>query len=142
MEKVNDMDAYSSRWNLKVSGIPEAEGENTIMMVIEIFSRVLPGLANSLQKTVDIAHRLGPRMRREGQHPPRCIIVHFSYRAHRDQVWADAKHSEVLKQKNVKISEDLTQQIREASAKLWPLVEEARKQNKSRPQRPVCCYWW
>ena len=76
---MNDMDVYSRRWNLKVSGIPEAEGENTKMMVMEIFSRVSPALADSLQKTVDIAHRLRPRMRREGQHPPRCIIVRFSY---------------------------------------------------------------
>ncbi|XP_049891295.1 uncharacterized protein LOC126384333 isoform X2 [Epinephelus moara] len=126
-ERVNEMYAYSRRWNLR---IPESEGENVKMTVIDLFSRVSPGLADSLQKMVDIAHRLGPRMRKEGQHPPRRIIVRFSYRAHRDQVWADAKNSEVLKQKNVKISEDLTQQVREARAKLWPLVEEARKHNK------------
>lgn len=70
-------------------------------------------------------------MRKEGPHPPRRIIVRFSYRAHRDQVWAYTKNSEVLKQKNVKILADLTQQVREARAKLWPLVEEARKQNKT-----------
>lgn len=89
-------------------------------------SRVSPALADFLQKSMDIAHRLGPRSRKEG--PPRRIIVRFSLRAYRDQVWADAKNCEHLRR--IKISEDLTQQVKDARAKLWPLVEEARKQNK------------
>ncbi len=140
VDRVNDMDAYSRRWNLKISGIPESEGENVKMTVIDILSRVSPALTDSLQKTVDIAHRLGPRPKKEVQQPPRRIIVRFSHRAHRDQVWADAKTSQVLKQKNVKISEDLTQQVRDARAKLWPLVEEAEQE--SWLQRPLCHHCW
>ncbi len=47
-----------------------------------------------------------------------------------DRIWIDAKNSEVLKQKNIKITEDLTQYVKDARAKLWPLMEEARRQKK------------
>lgn len=127
---MNNMDVYSRCWNLKISGISESENENVKMTVIGIFSRVSPGLADSLQKTVDITHRLGPRPQKEDQHPPRHIIFWFLHQTHRDQVWVDAKTSQVLKQKKMKISEDLTQQVKGARAKLWPLVEKTRRQNK------------
>ena len=137
LTQVNEQDAYSRRWNLKISGIAESKDENVKMMVIDLFSRVSPGLRDSLQRSVDIAHRLGPRGKKEDridengkEKGPRRIIVRFAYRAHRDQIWADAKDCQVLKQKNIKITEDLTQHTREQRAKLWPMVEAARSQGK------------
>ncbi len=56
------------------------------------------------------------------------MIVQFLSRSHRGLVWADAKKSEVLKQKKMRITEDLTQRTKEARNKLWPLVEKARKE--------------
>ncbi len=104
------------------------------MTVIDLLSRVSPGIADSLQNSVDVAHRLGPKNRKAGNKDtnkqPRRIIVQFLSRTHRDRIWADAKRSEFLKQKHVKITEDLTQHVKDARAKLWPLVEQARKEGK------------
>lgn len=131
-DRVNDIDAYKRRWNLKIAGVPERENENVKMVVMELLSRVSPGIKDSLQNSVDVAHRLGLKYDkgRSGNTQPRRIIVQFISCTHRDRVWADAKHSEVLKQKKIKISEDLTQSTRDARAKLWPLVEQARKEGK------------
>lgn len=38
MEKMNDMDAYSRPWNLKISRVPKCEGDNVKMTVIDRFS--------------------------------------------------------------------------------------------------------
>lgn len=54
--------------------------------------------------------------KKEDQLPLRRIIVRFSLRAHFDQVWSHAKTSQVLKQKNIKILDDLTQQVKDARA--------------------------
>ncbi len=36
----------------------------------------------------------------------------------------------MLKQKKIRITEDLTQRTKEARNKLWPLVEKARKEGR------------
>ena len=53
---VNEMDAYKRRWNLKISGVPEQEGENVKMTMIDLLSRISPGIKDSLQNSVDVAH--------------------------------------------------------------------------------------
>lgn len=122
--KVDELDAYKRRWNLKISGIPEEIGENVKMVAMDILSQVSPGLRDALQTSIDVTHRLGPK---EGGTYPRRIIVQFLSRTHRDRIWTDAKHSQILKQKGIKITEDLTQRTRDARNKLWPLVCQARK---------------
>ncbi len=115
-EKVDDLDAYKRRWNLKISGVPEEEsGENVKMVAMDIFSGISPGLRDALQTSIDVAHRIGPR---DADAFPRWIIVQFLSRTHRDRIWLDSKNSEVLKQKGIKITEDLTQRTREARNKL------------------------
>ena len=39
-------------------------------------------------------------------------------------------NTEVLRLKKIKILEDLTDRVKEARSKLWPLVEQARKEGK------------
>lgn len=127
--RVNELESYQRRWNLKISGIPEQDEENVKMTVIELLSRISPTIADTLQNSVDVAHRLGPK-KGIGSSQPRRIIVQFLARTTRDRIWIDAKNSEVLKQKNIKITEDLTQYVKDARAKLWPLVEDARRKKK------------
>ncbi|KAJ8001023.1 hypothetical protein DPEC_G00186500 [Dallia pectoralis] len=124
-DKVDELDAYKRRWNLRISGVLEEERENVKMIILDIFRQVSPGLADVLQSSIDVAHRLGPKL---GYTRPRTIIVQFLSRSHRDRIWADARRSEVLKQKKIRISKDLTQRTKEARNKLWPLVEKARKE--------------
>lgn len=126
-EKCSGLDSYKRRWNLRVAGIPEHEGENVKMVVIELFRNLSPHTAEKLQDMVDIAHRLGPK---SGNTNPRRIIVQFLSRTCRDAIWAEAKRSELLKQKKIRILEDLTQEDKEARNKLWPLVEKARREGK------------
>lgn len=125
--KVDELDAYKRRWNLKIAGVPEEAGENVKLIAMDIFSRISPGLRDGLQSSIDVAHRLGQR---DADAFPRRIIVQFLSRTHRDRIWLDSKNSEVLRQKGIKITEDLTQRAREARNKLWPLVSQARKEGK------------
>ncbi len=126
-EKCSGLDSYKRRWNLHVAGILQWEGENVKMVVIELFRNLSPHSAEKLQDMVDIAHRLGPK---SGNSNLRRIIVQFLSRTCRDAIWAEAKRSELLKQKKIWILEDLTQEDKEARNKLWPLVEKARGEGK------------
>lgn len=36
-DKVDELDTYKRRWNLRNSGIPEADGENVKMVIMDIF---------------------------------------------------------------------------------------------------------
>lgn len=126
--KCNDMDIYKRRWNLRVSGIPKRPGENIKRIIIDLFSQVSPDIADQLSLSVDIAHRLGPHSREVSS--SRRIIVQFLLRSHRDKSWKDAKTSVVLKERKIRITEDLTQEAKDAQNRLWPLVEQARKEGK------------
>lgn len=127
-ERCNDNDAYKRRWNLRVAGVPEKTGENVKQMIIDLFKQVSPNIAAELPVGVDIAHHLGPRSASEKS--PRRIIVLFSSRSQRDRVWNDAKTSNYLKEKKIKIFEDLSQQDKDARSLLWPMVEKARQEGK------------
>lgn len=51
-DKVNDMDAYSRRWNLRVAGIPERTGEDMKKIIIDLFGQISPDIADQLALTV------------------------------------------------------------------------------------------
>ncbi|KAK7878341.1 hypothetical protein WMY93_031058 [Mugilogobius chulae] len=126
--KCDQLDAYSRRLNLRVSGVPEHAAEDVKKIVIDLFGLISPSIAHQLPLTVDVAHRLGPRS--GDARSSRRIIVRFLSRSHRDRVWRDARTAAVLKEKKITLSEDLTQETREARNQLWPLVEKARSEGK------------
>lgn len=127
-EKYLQLENHSRRSNLRVSGIPECTGENVKTVVVDLLRQVSPTVADQLPLMVDIAHRLGPRSGEAG--PPRRIIVRFGLRSLRDQILGDAKRSAILRERKIYISEDLSQQTKEARNVLWPLVCKARSENK------------
>lgn len=61
MINAKELDAYKRRWNLRVSGIQEQQGEDVRKILIDLFGKVSPEIADQLVYTLDIAHRLGPR---------------------------------------------------------------------------------
>ena len=127
-QKCNDLDAYKRRWNLRVAGIPEHTGENVKKIIVDLFRQISPDIGDQLLLSVDITHRLGPR---SGEtRSSRRIVVQFLSRSHRDRIWKDARTSGLLKERNIKIMEDLTQEVKDARNKLWPPVEQARKEGK------------
>ncbi|KAL0148010.1 hypothetical protein M9458_056684, partial [Cirrhinus mrigala] len=95
-EKCCGLDSYKRRWNLRVAGIPEREGENVKMVVTELFRSLSPLSTEKLQDMVNITHRLGPK---SGNSNPRRIIVQFLSRTCRDAIWTEAKRSELLRRK-------------------------------------------
>ncbi len=127
-ETCDELDAYKRRWNLRVSGIQEQRGEDVRKILIDLFSKVSPEIADQLLYTLDVGHRLGPRA--EGVRFNCRIIVQFLSRNVRDQIWRDARTAAVLKERKIRIFEDLTQSTKDARNKLWPLVERARKEGK------------
>jgi len=127
-DKSEELDAYKRRWNLRVAGIPEQRGEDVRKILIDLFGKVSPEIADQFVYTLDVAHRLGPRS--EGAHSSRRIIVQFLSRNVRDKIWRDARTAAILKERKIRIFEDLTQSTKDARNKLWPLVERARKEGK------------
>ena len=122
---------YRRRWNLTMIGLTEKDGEDTREVVIGILTRVVPMSVERLHDTVDTVHRLG----RKGDaatsnNTPRAIIIQFGMRMVRDDVWKKSKDARVCKDMHIRFKEDFSKEDREARAKLWPLVQEARKTGK------------
>lgn len=115
-DKWNNLEAYQRRWNLRMAGIPERTGEDIKKTIIDILAQVSPDIAQDLRFSVDIVHRLGPRS--ADLHSSRRIIVQFLSRTHRDRIWRDARTSQLLKERKIKILEDLTQDMKDARNKL------------------------
>lgn len=112
-------------------GLPEKDGEDTREVVIGILTRVVPMSVERLRDTVDTVHRLG----RKGEvatsnNTPRAIIIQFGMRTVRDDVWKKSKDARVCRDMHIRFKEDFSKEDREARAKLWPLVQEARKTGK------------
>ncbi|XP_049923494.1 uncharacterized protein LOC126404357 [Epinephelus moara] len=139
-EKCDKLEAYRRRWNLRVAGIPETTSEDTRKIITDLFGQVSPGIKEQLELTVDVAHQLGPRSGE--QRSSRNIIVLFISRAHRDRIWRDARTAMVLKERKIRVFEDLTQQLKDARNKLWPQVEQARKEGKRAGFRGPFAYRW
>lgn len=122
------MEAHQRRNNLRVAGIPERTGENIKNIVIDIFGQISPDIAEQLHFSVEKVHWLGPRS--ADRHFNRRVIVQFISCTHRDKIWRDARTPKLLKDRKIQIFEDLTQDTKDARNKLWPLVEQARKERK------------
>nr|XP_023692912.1 uncharacterized protein LOC111856863 [Paramormyrops kingsleyae] len=114
---------YRRRWDLRILGLTEKENENTCE--IGILTRVVPVSVEKLQLMVDTVHRLGKKDNAVNK-MPRPIIIQFSMRTARDEVWRKSKEARVCKELNIKFKEDFSKEDHEAQIKLWPKVQEAR----------------
>lgn len=123
-EKTGDLERYQRRWNLRLNGLPETEGENTRQVVAELISRMISDWAHKMDIILDTVHRLGKPV--TGR--PRQIIIQFASRTHRDALWKQAKNNRVCADMNVRFKEDLTKEERDARNALWPKIERARQQ--------------
>ena len=102
----NELEQYSRRNNIRIWGIPEAEGEEdaqaTIDRVVKVLNEKLGAKLTSYD--IDIAHRIGKKkkIKKSG----RCIIVKFLSRMSKIKCLKDRKTR--LKGTNIFIQEDLT----------------------------------
>ncbi|XP_051517178.1 uncharacterized protein si:ch211-196c10.15 [Myxocyprinus asiaticus] len=124
--RLNEVEHYKRRWNLRMYGLVEQAGEDIKARVVDICCAVLPELTSKLQQDVDIVHRLGRKL--EGNAvKARTVIIQFVSRSSRDMLWKAAKTSSYLKTKEIRFGEDLTTMDKAVRKQLWPKVEAARQ---------------
>lgn len=125
-DKINDMERYHRRWNLRLYGLPEQEGEDVKQRMVDVCRAVIPDAGGDLRFHIDVSHRIG----RKESGKTRPVITRFTCRSTKEMLWKAAKDSGFLKAKKLKFGEDLTTKDKEIRNKLWPQIEEARKQGK------------
>ncbi len=136
-QRMDESESYSRRVNLRLYGVPESKDENVRLQTVKICQSVLPEefrqfrqFRNSrLSSVIDIAHRLGQKSTAGSR--PRPIIIQFTSRMMRNEVWKRAKISTYLKANGFLFKEDFSKGDRERPSKLWPLVKQARDTGKT-----------
>ena len=108
--KINDLEQYGRRNNLKINGLPESEGDETAEMTADILIEKLNGVIGGLNlkpDDIDIAHRLGKKKRPKPNETvyPRRVIVKFHSRCKRDAILRNRK---LFKGTDIYVNEDLT----------------------------------
>ncbi|KAJ8009724.1 hypothetical protein DPEC_G00094510 [Dallia pectoralis] len=79
---------YKRRWNLRLIGLPEKDGEDTREITLGILTRIVPVSIERLRESVDTVHRLGRRGdAASANYIPRAINIQFGMRIVRDDVW-------------------------------------------------------
>ncbi|KAK7878738.1 hypothetical protein WMY93_030977 [Mugilogobius chulae] len=87
-QKLNELERYNWRVNLRLYGLPEMEGEDLKKRFLELCHQVVPDVRETtLPFHVDVCHRLGMRM----DNKPRPVIARFSSRAFKEKLWRSAK---------------------------------------------------
>ncbi len=125
-DKLNEAERYQRRWNLRLYALKEQEGENLKQRVIEICRAITPDLGDHLQLHIDITHRIG----RRDEERTRPVIIRFLSRSVKELIWKNAKGSEYLASRKLRFGEDLTTKDKETRNRLWPHIEEARREAK------------
>ena len=126
-DKIQEGERYSRRWNLRLANLPERQSEDVRHEVMALLAQIAPNEERKLGFLVDTIHRVG-RPREDGSIRP--VIIQFNMRTFRDKIWKDSRNHDVMKKRNLRFAEDLTRYERECRDKLWPMVEQARKDNK------------
>nr|KAG5711174.1 hypothetical protein BaRGS_004818 [Batillaria attramentaria] len=130
--RVNDLEQYGMRNNVRVLGVPEAEGENAAECeekVLAVFRGKL-GLKSMANSDIEACHRIGQRQqeqpggRSQALPKARPIIVRFVNRKAAETV---LYHRRKLKSTNYVIPEDLTPANFSLLAYCWehPEVEDS-----------------
>ncbi len=127
---IAETEHYSRRWSLKMHGLKETDGEDVRRITIDALAKVAPKIQDHLDRVVDVVHRLGRKSSPPNANPKRAIVILFSMRIYRDEVWRAARNSKFLLDNNLRISELLSPEDKAAREKLWPRVKKAREEGK------------
>lgn len=125
-ERVNEAERYQRRWNLRLYGLTEQEGENVKQRAIDICRAVVPEAADNFLHHIDIVHRVG----RKTAEKVRPVILRFTARSTKELLWKNSKGSEYLHSRKLRFAEDLTTKDKDTRNRLWPQIDAARKQGK------------
>ncbi|KAK7120359.1 hypothetical protein R3I94_008722 [Phoxinus phoxinus] len=127
--RLNEVERYKRRWNLRLYGLAEQMSEDVKAQVVDICCAILPELATKIQQDVDTVHRLGRKLEGNAMRG-RTVIIQFVSRSLRDMLWKAAKTSTYLRSKELRFGEDLTTMDKAIRRQLWPKVEAARQVGK------------
>ncbi|KAK7893502.1 hypothetical protein WMY93_022654 [Mugilogobius chulae] len=86
-KKAADLERYKRRWNLRLNGLKEDKEENTRKKVADIIIKILPHWSEKMDLILDTVHRLGAN----NTSRPRQIIMQFTGRIYRDELWRCTK---------------------------------------------------
>lgn len=111
--KVLELSHYKRRWNLRLQGLAEEDGEDVRKKVTEICQNMAPDYREKFPEVLDSVHRLGQRRDITSPQLPRAIIMQFTMRHFQDIIWKMAKHSGYLKTRKLQFKEDLSPEDRE-----------------------------
>jgi hypothetical protein len=117
------LDNYSRRENLKFSGIPENDNEQsseTRQTMLQLFENKLD-IADASSMKIQRCHRLGYTKDRAKY--PREVIIRFAYYPDRDAVWS-ARFN--LEGSGIYMKEDYCREIDERRSKLYPVLKAAK----------------
>ena len=120
--KVDDLEQYSRRSCLRISGIKETDGESTDDLVLELAARID---VNVVPSDIHRSHRVGTRKSAPpgGQLRPREIIVRFNNSEARLDLLKGRRTLRQLKD-GVFINEDLTQYRKHLAYQCRKLVKD------------------
>nr|XP_009302241.1 uncharacterized protein si:ch211-196c10.15 [Danio rerio] len=124
--RTSELERYKRRWNLRINGMKEKPEEDARKETIAMIAEIAPHLIHKLEDIVDTVHRVGKKELGK----PRQVIVQFTMRKYRDEIWRSTKNSSVCRDHGVRFTEDMTREDRLARAALWPLIDQARKAGK------------
>ncbi|MEQ2310546.1 hypothetical protein AMECASPLE_010099 [Ameca splendens] len=126
MERLLELERYKRRWNLRLKGVKEKEGENTRDLVADLLLKIIPEWSLNINGIIDTVHRLGHRE----ENRTTLIIIQFAQRVYRDLLWRKTKESAICKELGIRFTEDLCPADRETRAALWPKIQQARAAGK------------
>ena len=91
--KVDDLESYTRRQNLRIVGIPEPEeGENGDACIEKVKDEISKlDVHLNLDAVIDRAHRVGPKKDRTGNRVQRAMIVRFTSWRARTHVYTNRK---------------------------------------------------
>ncbi|CAM4682817.1 unnamed protein product [Leuciscus chuanchicus] len=103
MERVLELERYKRRWNLRIRGLKEKEGEDIRVAVADLLVKISRSWSSSINQIVDSVHRIGRREENKTRH----VIIQFTQRLHRDALWRMTKDHAICKELRISFIEDL-----------------------------------
>ena len=133
--KVNEVDRYSRRHNLRPHSVPE-KVDDIQTRVRDICRAVLPVTeAETVVSAIDVVHKIGRPKDGGSNQPVRPIIIVFMSRTARDTLWKGSKRNDYLKNNRLHFKEDHSwQRYPQSSMACRGSSEEERREGL------LCCW--
>lgn len=107
-KRIDELETHSRRVILRLMGVSETDQKNLRDKVVTICQGLLPELRGKIDGYIDVAQQLGFRKRATENSQPRGIIIRFTHRFYRDEVWKAARESTYLSDQGLQFKIDLS----------------------------------